>query len=255
VTQSVPPSRIVRIRRAPLDVGSDCRWRGFPESPNRIEIGRGHGNDSTRATVDFPLTGDFNLTNTLLALAACEAVSGVPFRTLVEAVPDLHAPRGRLERVPSDVGDPRVLVDYAHTPDALRRVTQAARPIDGGRLITVFGCGGDRDRTKRPLMRDAACAVSDVVILTSDNPRSEDPQAIAEDVMRGHTGRPFTVMLDRAEAIHHAIAMAKSVDTVLIAGKGHEDYQVIADPPGAFGGDTRTVHFNDVEVAREALLK
>jgi len=143
-----------------------------------------------------------------------------------------------------------VVVDYAHTDDALRNLLETARPMAQRRLITVFGAGGDRDRTKRPLMGMVAARLSDVVVITSDNPRSEDPARIIEDVNRGaapetrQSGAEVMTIVDRREAIERAIARADTGDVVLIAGKGHEKYQEI-------GG--RTLPFDDVNVAREAL--
>jgi UDP-N-acetylmuramoyl-L-alanyl-D-glutamate--2,6-diaminopimelate ligase len=139
-----------------------------------------------------------------------------------------------------------VVVDYAHTDDALRNVIQVARELTSGRVITLFGCGGDRDRTKRPLMGMAAAELSDFVVLTSDNPRSEDPLGIMTDVMVG-LGRfdtPHVAEPDRARAIRRALEEAKPGDVVLVAGKGHETYQILKD---------RTIDFDDRETAREIL--
>ena len=151
---------------------------------------------------------------------------------------------GRLERI--DCGQPySVVVDYAHTPDSLEKAIAAVRSVTPGRVIVVFGCGGDRDPDKRPLMGEAA-GHADVAVVTSDNPRSEDPVGIIlqiEDGLRDSTG-PYVVEVDRRRAITRALGMAQPEDCVLIAGKGHEDYQIFAD---------RTVHFDDREVAREVL--
>jgi UDP-N-acetylmuramoyl-L-alanyl-D-glutamate--2,6-diaminopimelate ligase len=153
---------------------------------------------------------------------------------------------GRLEPVATD-GDFTVLVDYAHTDDSLARVLGALRPLTAGRILCVFGCGGDRDRTKRPRMAAAAEAGADLVFVTSDNPRTEDPAAILNEIMTGFTpaGRSkVTVDVDRRTAIGAAITAARSGDVVLIAGKGHEDYQIIG---------TTKIHFDDREVAAEFL--
>jgi UDP-N-acetylmuramoyl-L-alanyl-D-glutamate--2,6-diaminopimelate ligase len=141
-----------------------------------------------------------------------------------------------------------VVVDYAHTDDALRNVLRTAREVAGGRVVTVFGCGGDRDRTKRAPMGEAAGSLSDVVIATSDNPRTEDPEAILRDVEVGlrASGRPYLKIVDRREAIHRAVAEARAGDIVVIAGKGHEDYQIVG---------TEKRHFDDREAAREALAR
>jgi UDP-N-acetylmuramoyl-L-alanyl-D-glutamate--2,6-diaminopimelate ligase len=159
---------------------------------------------------------------------------------------------GRFERV--DCGQPFiVVVDYAHTDDALRNLTRIARQVlakqkPGGRAITLFGCGGDRDRAKRPLMGRAAGEGSDFVVLTSDNPRSEDPQAIIADALPGllQTGTRHTVEPDRRQAIALAIAESRPGDIVLIAGKGHETYQITREG---------TFPFDDVQIAKEALAK
>jgi UDP-N-acetylmuramoyl-L-alanyl-D-glutamate--2,6-diaminopimelate ligase len=148
-----------------------------------------------------------------------------------------------------DAGQPfLVVVDYAHTDDALRNVIHVARQLTSGRVITLFGCGGDRDRTKRPLMGMAAAEASDYVVLTSDNPRSEDPLAIINDATVGlrRFDTPHAIEVDRATAIRLALAQARPGDIVLLAGKGHENYQVLAD---------RTIHFDDREVALAALAE
>jgi UDP-N-acetylmuramoyl-L-alanyl-D-glutamate--2,6-diaminopimelate ligase len=148
----------------------------------------------------------------------------------------------------SHAGDFAVVVDYAHTDDALANVLLTARAVTGGRVITVFGCGGDRDRTKRAPMGEAAASLSDVTIATSDNPRTEDPEAILRDVEEGlrAAGRPYLKIVDRREAIRRAVAEARGGDIVVIAGKGHEDYQIVG---------TEKRHFDDREVAREALAE
>jgi UDP-N-acetylmuramoyl-L-alanyl-D-glutamate--2,6-diaminopimelate ligase len=170
---------------------------------------------------------------------------GVSWRDAVDACAALAGAPGRLERVPSEE-DVAVFVDYAHTPDALERTARALRALTPGRLITVFGCGGDRDRGKRPLMAQAACAASDLVVITSDNPRTEDAESILDDVERGcaaasaapalarvepgalpTASRAYARVADRRAAIALAVAAARPSDTVLIAGKGHEDYQIL----------------------------
>jgi UDP-N-acetylmuramoyl-L-alanyl-D-glutamate--2,6-diaminopimelate ligase len=178
--------------------------------------------------------------NALQAVLAAQAVRPINSIELAAAMPLLRAVPGRLERVgaawpappapDSATSQPVVLVDYAHTHDALDNVGAALRPLTRGRLITVFGCGGDRDATKRPKMAASACAFSDLVLLTSDNPRTEDPQAILDQVAAGVPAAALGKVqriADRAIAIQTAIAQANPGDTVLIAGKGHEDYQII----------------------------
>ena len=153
---------------------------------------------------------------------------------------------GRMERVEiNSQQDISVIVDYAHTPDSLENLLIAARPFIPGKTICVFGCGGDRDRTKRPLMGKIAAQLADVVVVTSDNPRTEDPQKILEDILTGipDSVKP-SVEIDRSVAIKAAIMDAQPGDGVLIAGKGHEDYQILG---------TEKIHFDDREHAREAL--
>ena len=197
--------------------------------------------------VESPLLGMFNVQNILGALAAALAV-GIDRDKVLEGIRTLRNVRGRFEVV--DCGqDFTVVVDYAHTPDALERILANARAMTPGRVITVFGCGGDRDNTKRPIMGRVAATQSDLAILTNDNPRTEDPERIAGMVLEGIRAAGvaedlYRVVLDRRAAIGEAIAMARGGDTVLIAGKGHEDYQILG---------TEKVHFDDAEVAREFL--
>jgi UDP-N-acetylmuramoyl-L-alanyl-D-glutamate--2,6-diaminopimelate ligase len=199
------------------------------------------------APVTSRLAGEVNILNLLAAAAAAHA-RGLSFDQLTAAIPTLQPVPGRFQ--PVDAGQPfTVIVDYAHTDDALRNLTGLARQMVGntsGRILTVFGCGGDRDRTKRPKMGKAAGEGSDIVIATSDNPRSEDPLAILAEIepaLRA-TGKPYIVEPDRAAAIRLAVRKAKPHDIVLIAGKGHEKEQIL---------DDRTIPFDDAEVARAAL--
>lgn len=192
-----------------------------------------------------PLVGPPHVYNTLAAVASGLAL-GYSLEVITKALGGCTGAPGRFERVGHN-GDFAVVVDYAHTDDALLNVLRTARDVTKGRIITVFGCGGDRDPSKRAPMGEAAGSLSDIVILTSDNPRTEDPQRILSDAEAGiqKTGKPYRKIADRREAIHEAVAQAKSNDLVLIAGKGHEDYQIIG---------RETIHFDDKEVAREALL-
>ncbi len=172
-----------------------------------------------------PLWGEFNLYNSLAVIAAL-AVRGLPLGEILAAFARVQPVPGRLQAVPNRAGL-TVLVDYAHTPDALRAVLAAVRPHVQGQLWCVFGCGGDRDPGKRPLMGEVAVALADRVLVTSDNPRSEAPEQIIADILRG-TANGAQAVVSRAEAIARAIAQAAPGDCVLIAGKGHEDYQEIA---------------------------
>jgi UDP-N-acetylmuramoyl-L-alanyl-D-glutamate--2,6-diaminopimelate ligase len=201
------------------------------------------------AKVVSHLAGEVNILNLLAAFTAAHA-RDVAFDTLAASVPELKPVPGRFQ--PVDAGQPfTVIVDYAHTDDALRNLIDLARQMtapSGGRIITVFGCGGDRDRTKRPKMGEAAGKGSDFVVATSDNPRSEDPRAILAEIEPGlrSTGVRYVVEPDRAEAICVALKEARPNDVILIAGKGHEKEQILAD---------RTVPFDDAEVALSELAE
>jgi UDP-N-acetylmuramoyl-L-alanyl-D-glutamate--2,6-diaminopimelate ligase len=192
--------------------------------------------------VRLPLFGVFNVYNSLAALAAMHAL-GHNVRKSVAALKDAPQVPGRMEMVPGSKSF-KVFVDYAHTPDALENVLRTLRSLQPTRLITVFGCGGDRDRAKRAPMGRTAGEASDWCVVTSDNPRSEDPEAICREVSAGMNGHRHEVVLDRRAAIRRAVAMAQSGDIVLIAGKGHEDYQEFAD---------RKVPFDDVSEAVAAI--
>jgi UDP-N-acetylmuramoyl-L-alanyl-D-glutamate--2,6-diaminopimelate ligase len=190
-----------------------------------------------------PLPGDFNLAN-LAAAASALLLAGEDMLAVMDAVGTLQPVPGRMALVPNSL-NLQVIVDYAHTPHALELVLQALRPHVSGTLITVFGCGGDRDKEKRPLMGRVACALSDRVVVTSDNPRSENPLDILREIASGCSG-DFSLVVDRAEAIASAVAMASAGDCVLIAGKGHEDYQLI---------DGIRLPFSDEAHARAALSR
>ena len=194
-----------------------------------------------------PLLGRNNAYN-VLASAATGAALALPFRTIERGIGAVDRVPGRMEVVSTASDDVNVLVDFAHTDDALKGLLETARQFAKGQLIAVFGCGGDRDTTKRPLMGAVASRLSDRVILTSDNPRSEDPQSIIKDIERGlvEDDTPWEVELDREQAIVGAIGSARSGDLVVVAGKGHERHQVIG---------TSTLPFEDVAVARDALIR
>ena len=198
--------------------------------------------DDGRVAMHSPLRGEFNVYNVLGALATAREL-GIPLAECVQAIATAGQVPGRFETV--DEGQPfAVLVDYAHTPDSLENVLRAARRLTDARLHVVFGCGGDRDRGKRPLMGEIARRLADRVIVTSDNPRSEDPEAIIAEILKG-SGRDVVHDADRHAAIARALAEAGSGDVVVIAGKGHEQGQEFA------GG--RKIPFDDVTVAREIL--
>ncbi len=192
--------------------------------------------------VRMPLIGLFNIYNALAALASA-AGCGVELRGAIAALASAPQVPGRLERVAAKRNF-QVFVDYAHTDDALKNVRRTLKELNPARLITVFGCGGDRDRAKRPLMAAASGELSDWTIITSDNPRREDPEAIIADVEAGIRGANFEKITDRERAIRRAIDLAAPGDIVLIAGKGHETYQEFAD---------RRIAFDDVAVAGAAM--
>ena len=199
-------------------------------------------------TVAFqsPLVGQFNIANLLAAIGAGLSL-GLDLNQMVSVIPEFIGVPGRMERVQIKPDqDVSVIVDYAHTPDSLENLLKAARPFISGNMICVFGCGGDRDRTKRPLMGDIAARLSDLAVVTSDNPRTEEPEQILKDVLAGIPSSVSPIVnVDRAVAIREAILAAQPGDGVLIAGKGHEDYQIIG---------TEKVHFDDREQARDALI-
>jgi UDP-N-acetylmuramoyl-L-alanyl-D-glutamate--2,6-diaminopimelate ligase len=203
-----------------------------------------------------PLVGRPNIYNILAAVATGVALD-LPTAAIERGVTALEHVPGRFQVVSEGTDDVCVVVDYAHTDDALRNLLETARTLTRGRVVAVFGCGGDRDRTKRPLMGAVAARLSDFVLLTSDNPRSEDPARITEEIRLGlapapepggpkRAGTPFQVVLDRRQAIDQAVRTARAGDLVLIAGKGHEKYQIVGD---------RVLPFDDVEVARAALAQ
>ncbi len=198
--------------------------------------------------IESKLTGKYNILNILAAIAVGQSL-GFDNSAIQEGISSLSSVSGRFEKI--DEGqDFSVVVDYAHTEDALKRILEAIRAFAKGRVITVFGCGGDRDRGKRPKMGEAAVKLSEIAILTSDNPRSEDPHEIIKEIEEGikrkRNGRlrEYLIIPDRKEAIYRAIEMAEKDDVILIAGKGHEDYQIIGD---------KKLHFDDRETAREAI--
>ena len=207
----------------------------------------------------LPLLGDFNVENALVAVGIGAALA-LPGDVLARGIAECPQVPGRMERVGAGIeGAPTLLVDYAHTPDAVDKLLQAVRPLSKGRLLTVFGCGGDRDRAKRPLMAEAAARWSDRAIATNDNPRTEDPARILNDVEQGlgsmtavapealdSTERGCTTIPDRREAIDLAVRIAGPDDAVVIAGKGHEDYQIIG---------REKLPFDDREEAAHALRR
>lgn len=188
------------------------------------------------------LVGDFNLENILCASLTAK-VLGIDSMTIKRGIEVFPGVPGRLERIENDKGF-HVFVDYAHTPDALERVLKVLSKLKRNRLIVVFGCGGERDRGKRPIMGKVASSLSDFAFITSDNPRGEDPEAIIDEIKQGINGKNFRSIVDRKEAIFEAVKMLKDGDILVVCGKGHEDYQIVGD---------RVLPFNDREVLEEAL--
>ncbi|MEG1196858.1 MAG: cyanophycin synthetase, partial [Raoultibacter sp.] len=199
----------------------------------------------THYALDYPLVGKFNVSNVMLAFGIALQL-GIPAATIVEALATSPQIPGRLQRVAAaHDGEVSVYVDYAHTPDALEKAIASVAALTGGKTLVVFGCGGNRDASKRPIMGRAALA-ADFAVVTSDNPRHENPQAIIEAIVGGMGGASdrFVVEADRRAAIAQAIALAQPGDSILIAGKGHEDYQLIGD---------EVLDFDDTTVAAEEL--
>jgi UDP-N-acetylmuramoyl-L-alanyl-D-glutamate--2,6-diaminopimelate ligase len=236
--------------RCSLQEGSEAELRmeelQFSSEGVRGVLVSPHG----RGAFQSPLLGRFNLMNQLQAVGAL-LQQGLPLANLLQGLASFRGVPGRMERVGVGRAEccegslPAVLVDYAHTPDGLESALKACRPFARGQLICVFGCGGDRDRTKRPLMGSIAARLADQVVVTSDNPRTEDPQQILQDVIAGiPEGTAVQVEADRGRAIAAVVAAAQPSDLVLIAGKGHEDYQILG---------TTKIHFDDREEAEKAL--
>ena len=199
--------------------------------------------DYKKIKLDFShqLIGKFNENNLKAAYAVCKEL-GIPAKIIKQSLATALPPKGRFEKV--NIQKPfTVVVDYAHTPDGLDNVLKEARKITKTKLITVFGAGGDRDNTKRPLMGKIADKWSDLIIVTSDNPRTENPQSIIEQIAVGITNKnKLIIQIDRKEAIKKALEIAKANDFIMIAGKGHEDYQIIGD---------KKIHFDDSEIVKE----
>ena len=202
--------------------------------------------DSEIGHIKVNTGGKFTAYNSLCA-AACAVEIGIPLATAAEALKELHGVKGRAEVVPTG-RDFTIIIDYAHTPDGLKNILSTFRECEKNRLIAVFGCGGDRDKTKRPIMGNIAAHYSDYAIVTSDNPRTEEPSAIIEDILEGMKGAviPVKVIENRIEAIKFAVSIAKKDDIIVLAGKGHETYQILK---------TGTIHLDEREVVAEALAE
>jgi len=228
------------VVRFGFNVHCDFRALDFRQSPRGMEFGLSA--KGKNYLVRAPLIGRFNVYNLLAAIAAANAC-GIRPREAIAAIANAPQIPGRMENV-GNAGGATVFVDYAHTPDALQNACRTLKELDPRRLITVFGCGGDRDKGKRPLMGAAAASLSDACVVTSDNPRSEDPLTIIKEIEAGMAGKGHLSIPDRAEAIAHAVKNALSGDIILIAGKGHETTQQFAD---------HVIDFDDRKVASKAL--
>ena len=223
-------------------IHSPAHWQGFSLAMNIVhnifEVKAGE----LTLEIDTPMLGEFNIYNALGALGAAFFL-GISPQTISRALSGVHVP-GRFQTISNFLGF-AVLIDYAHTPDALENIIRAGQALKPLNIITVFGCGGDRDKGKRPLMGDVARRLSSYTILTSDNPRSEDPAGILSEIEAAFNGSDaYESEIDRERAIKKAIDMADAGDLVIIAGKGHEDYQIFKD---------KTIHFSDKEMAEKYL--
>jgi len=200
------------------------------------------GSELVRVSLGLP--GKFSVYNALAAIS-CARLLGIPLQAAADALADAHGAKGRVESVPTD-GDYSIYIDYAVTPDAIENVLSTLRPVAKGRLVMLFGCGGDRDRKKRPIMGRIASELSDFVIVTSDNPRTEDPDAIIAEILPGlKDGKtPYTVIADRPSAIRWAIENHQPGDLILLCGKGHEDYQIIGH---------EKIHMDEREIVADIL--
>ena len=195
--------------------------------------------------VNMKKTGMINVSNVTAAISVC-LKAGLPIEDILKAVSEYNGVKGRCEIIPTG-RDFTVICDYAHTPDAVENILKSVREYTEGRLICLFGCGGNRDAKKRPLMAKAAAKFADRLIITSDNPRDEIPEAIIDDILAGlkDSEIPFDVVVDRTKAIHHSLKIAEKGDIIVLAGKGHEDYQVL---PG-----NEHIHFDEREIVSEGL--
>jgi UDP-N-acetylmuramoyl-L-alanyl-D-glutamate--2,6-diaminopimelate ligase len=215
--------------------GSDIRIKIENDDINGLDLRIKQGKDNYQVHSD--LIGDYNAYNVGAAFACAVALGIKPVSAIISGVESMRSVRGRMERITGNI-----FVDYAHTPDALEKALATLSRYKTGRLSVVFGCGGDRDRGKRPLMGAVANRYADRVFITSDNPRTESPDAIIEDIVRGIRGSGYMVIVNRGKAIHQALKEMAPEDILLVAGKGHEEYQIIGD---------KVIEFDDAEVIRE----
>lgn len=209
---------------------------------NGVTFSVNYGGENQK--IELEISGMFSVYNALCALGAATSC-GIDLKTAKAGLKNAKGVKGRLERVPIGT-DYTVIIDYAHTPDGLENVLNTVNSFKKGRLIAVFGCGGDRDATKRPIMGDIGTRLSDIAVITSDNPRTEDPQKIIDDILKGADRENYKVITDRREAIGYALSLAKKDDVVLLLGKGQETYQILG---------TEKIHFDEREIVKEFLEK
>ncbi|MDE6357447.1 MAG: UDP-N-acetylmuramoyl-L-alanyl-D-glutamate--2,6-diaminopimelate ligase, partial [Eubacteriales bacterium] len=225
-----------------IEKPSDLQAKNIQYLMDKVEFDININGKDEHFILNIP--GRFSVYNALGVIGA-SIMLGIPIDIIKLGISKIKGVKGRIQTIPNNKGF-NVIVDYAHSPDGLDNIIKAVREFTKGRIITVFGCGGDRDRKKRPLMGEISAKLSDYTIITSDNPRSEVPESIIDEIETGVL--PITTeyekITSRREAIFKAIKIAKPNDSVIIAGKGHEDYEIFAD---------KTIHFDDTEVANEAL--
>lgn len=225
-----------------LEDSADYTAKNIVQKSNGTEYEIIHKNKSIKAEVGIP--GLFSVYNSLAAIA-CASQEGIPLEKAVQVLKDSKGVKGRAEVVPTNRNF-TVIIDYAHTPDSLENILKTIKGFAQGRIITVFGCGGDRDKAKRPVMGEIAVKFSDYLIVTSDNPRSENPQEIIKDILKGCKSAEITVetIENRRKAIERALAIGEKDDIILLAGKGHETYQILGD---------KKIHFDEREIVSEYL--
>lgn len=225
-----------------LEDSADYTAKNIVQKSNGTEYEIIHKNKSIKVKVGIP--GLFSVYNSLAAIV-CASQEGIPLEKAVQVLKDSKGVKGRAEVVPTN-RDFTVIIDYAHTPDSLENILKTIKGFAQGRIITVFGCGGDRDKAKRPVMGEIAVKFSDYLIVTSDNPRSENPQEIIKDILKGCKNAEITVetIENRRKAIERALAIGEKDDIILLAGKGHETYQILGD---------KKIHFDEREIVSEYL--
>ncbi len=234
----------------------NCNKLTFSINENADFCGRDISVKSTGNTFTFNCSGEeyhvssripgmFNVSNLTAAIAVCR-LENIPMENILKAVEEYNGVKGRCEIIPTN-RDFSVICDYAHTPDAVENILRSVKEYTEGRLICLFGCGGNRDATKRPKMAAAAAKYADRLIITSDNPRNENPEAIIEDILKGieNSEIPYDVVADRRDAIYYGLKIAEKGDIIVLAGKGHEDYQVLAN--------MERIHFDEREVVADGL--